>query len=64
MIFIGFGTETTGTYYLDNIAGGADGVAIPDSDGDNVIDTVDACPSDAWLYRDKRLSYCFGGSLR
>ena len=47
VIFIGFGTETTGTYYLDNIAGGADGVAIPDSDGDNVIDTVDACPSDA-----------------
>ena len=42
-----FGTETTGTYYVDNIAGGADGVAIPDSDGDTVIDTVDACPNDA-----------------
>jgi len=47
VLFIGFGTETTGTYYVDNIAGGADGVAIPDSDGDTVIDTVDACPNDA-----------------
>ena len=47
VIFIGFGTETTGTFYIDNIAGGADGVAIPDSDGDTVIDTVDACPDAA-----------------
>ena len=47
VIFIGFGSETTGTYYIDNIAGGADGVAIPDTDSDSVIDTVDACPNDA-----------------
>ena len=43
IIFIGFGTETTGSYYIDNIRGAADGITIPDTDGDSVIDSIDGC---------------------
>lgn len=43
VIFIGFGQDTTGTFYIDNISGGADGITIPDTDGDSVIDTLDNC---------------------
>lgn len=43
VIFIGFGQETSGTFYIDNVSGGADGIAIPDTDGDSVIDTLDNC---------------------
>ena len=43
VIFIGFGQATTGTFYIDNIRGGADGITIPDTDGDTVIDTLDNC---------------------
>jgi hypothetical protein len=43
IVFIGFGTETTGTYYVDNIRGGVDGISIPDTDGDTVIDSIDGC---------------------
>lgn len=43
VIFIGFGQATTGTFYIDNISGGADGITIPDTDGDSVIDTLDNC---------------------
>ena len=44
-IFIGFGTATPGTFYVDNITGGSDGAAVPDSDGDTVVDSVDTCPN-------------------
>lgn len=47
VIFIGFGTETTGSYYIDNIRGGADGITIPDTDGDSVIDSIDGCREEA-----------------
>ena len=43
IVFIGFGTETTGTYYIDNVRGGVDGITIPDTDGDTVIDSIDGC---------------------
>ena len=43
IVFIGFGTETTGTYYVDNVRGGEDGITIPDTDGDSVIDSIDGC---------------------
>jgi len=43
VFFIGFGTNTAGTYYVDNITGGSDGTAIPDTDGDTVVDSVDNC---------------------
>ncbi|MDG2491191.1 MAG: hypothetical protein P8M60_00350 [Flavobacteriaceae bacterium] len=47
VFFIGFGTNTTGTYYVDNITGGSDGTAVPDTDGDTVVDSIDTCPNDA-----------------
>ena len=43
IVFIGFGTETMGTYYIDNVRGGIDGITIPDTDGDTVIDSIDNC---------------------
>ena len=46
VVFIGFGTETTGTFFIDNISGGADGITIPDTDGDSVIDSLDNCPEE------------------
>ena len=46
-IFIGFGTATPGTFYVDNITGGIEGAAVPDTDGDTVVDSVDTCPNDA-----------------
>jgi hypothetical protein len=42
-IFIGFGVALEGTFWVDNIAGGTLGDAIPDSDGDGVLDNVDKC---------------------
>lgn len=45
VIFIGFGTATPGTFYIDNITGGIEGSAVPDTDGDTVIDSVDVCPT-------------------
>tara|TARA_B110000003_G_scaffold128540_1_gene130546 strand:+ start:9030 stop:10823 length:1794 start_codon:yes stop_codon:yes gene_type:complete len=46
-IFIGFGTETMGTFLIDNITGGQVGESVPDTDSDGLIDTVDTCPADA-----------------
>ena len=46
-IFIGFGTETMGTFLIDNVTGGLVGASIPDTDADGLIDTVDTCPADA-----------------
>ena len=40
-IFIGFGVALEGTFWVDNIAGGTLGDAIPDSDGDGVGDNAD-----------------------
>ncbi|MDA9184452.1 BspA family leucine-rich repeat surface protein, partial [Flavobacteriaceae bacterium] len=41
--FVGFGTSSPGTFYLDNIVGGIEGIEIPDSDGDTVYDLLDNC---------------------
>ena len=46
-IFIGFGTETMGTFLIDNVTGGLVGASVPDTDSDGLIDTVDTCPADA-----------------
>jgi len=42
-IFIGFGVELSGTYWIDNIAGGTLGDAVPDTDSDGVLDNIDKC---------------------
>ena len=46
-IFIGFGTETMGTFLIDNVTGGLVGSAIPDTDSDGLIDTIDSCVGEA-----------------
>ena len=46
-IFVGFGTSTPGTFYIDNISGGIEGIEIPDSDGDSVYDSIDRCINQA-----------------
>ena len=43
-IFIDFGSSVAGTYWFDNISGAEWGDDVPDSDEDNVIDSVDVCP--------------------
>ncbi len=43
VIFIGFGVALNGTYWVDNIAGGTLGDAVPDTDGDGVLDNIDKC---------------------
>jgi len=45
--FAGFGTTTPGTFYIDNIIGGVDGIEIPDSDGDTIFDIIDNCIEEA-----------------
>ena len=42
-IFIGFGIELSGTFWVDNIAGGKLGDAVPDTDSDGVLDNIDKC---------------------
>ena len=46
-LFVGFGTSSPGTYYVDNIVGGVDGIEIPDTDGDTVYDLIDQCVEEA-----------------
>lgn len=47
VLFIGFGAEVAGTFYVDNIGGGSDGASIADTDGDGLLDTYDGCRNDA-----------------
>lgn len=49
VVFIGFGQEDqAGTYYIDNVTTGAVfGADQPDTDGDGVIDPIDACATTA-----------------
>lgn len=47
VLFIGFNAEVAGTFYVDNVSGGADGVAIADTDSDGLLDTYDGCVNDA-----------------
>lgn len=42
-VFVDFGTAVAGTYWFDNFAGAEWGTAVPDSDSDGVIDSVDKC---------------------
>ena len=35
-----------GTFLIDNVTGGLPGAAIPDTDSDGLIDTVDACDTE------------------
>ncbi|MEK9602963.1 MAG: hypothetical protein VW127_00890 [Flavobacteriaceae bacterium] len=43
VIFVGFGVELSGTFWVDNIAGGELGDPVPDTDGDGVMDSIDKC---------------------
>ena len=45
--FVGLGTSSPGTFYIDNIVGGIEGIEIPDSDGDTVYDLLDNCVEEA-----------------
>lgn len=51
-IFVDFGTAVAGTYWFDNIEGAEWGIAVPDSDGDGVIDSIDNCVDTAGLPED------------
>ena len=42
-LFVGFGTSSPGTFYVDNIVGGVEGIEIPDTDGDTIYDVIDNC---------------------
>ena len=46
-LFVDFGTAVAGTYWFDNIEGAEWGIAVPDSDGDGVIDSIDKCKDEA-----------------
>ena len=46
-LFVDFGTAVAGTYWFDNIEGAEWGIAVPDTDNDGKIDSVDKCPNDA-----------------
>ena len=46
-LFVGFGTSSPGTFYVDNIVGGVAGVEIPDTDGDTIYDIIDNCVEEA-----------------
>lgn len=41
--FVGLSAQISGTFYIDNVRGGLEGDAIPDTDGDNVFDPIDNC---------------------
>ena len=49
ILFIGFGqTDHAGEFYIDDITTAAPfGDAIPDGDGDGIMDTIDECPDEA-----------------
>jgi len=46
-IFVDFATSVAGTYWFDNINGAEWGIAVPDSDSDGVIDSIDDCKDSA-----------------
>ena len=46
-LFVDFGTPVAGTYWFDNIEGAEWGIAVPDSDQDGVIDSIDKCKDEA-----------------
>ena len=46
VIFIGFGVDLPGTFYIDNVVGGTEGSAARDTDSDGIIDVVDGCDNE------------------
>lgn len=41
--FVGLSSQISGTFYIDNVRGGLEGGVIPDTDGDNIFDSIDNC---------------------